>query len=289
MTTPQYNLYSGLLWFLTNNKITEMKKLLIISVMLFPCIYTMGQAPQTNKQTPPSFKIPEEAKGMVPAMTEIWDPEVKVIQPGVTNSEAPSDAIVLFNGTDVNAEWSDMQGNPTKWIIKDGSLISVRGAGFIKSKRKFGNCQLHIEWATPTEVSGESQGRGNSGVFLQELYEVQVLDSYNNRTYRNGQAGSLYKQYAPLVNVCKKPGEWQTYDIIYTAPTFGNDSTVYVTPPRVTVLQNGVLVQNNVILRGPTEYIGIPEYFIKKHGPGSIELQDHGNPVAYRNIWIREL
>jgi len=257
--------------------------------MFFSCLYGMGQTQQTNKPAPPSFKIPAEAKGMVPAMTEIWDPEVKVIQPGATNSEAPSDAIILFNGKDVDAEWTDLQGNPTKWIIKDGSLISVKGAGFIKTKRKFGNCQLHIEWATPSEVIGESQGRGNSGVFLQDLYEVQVLDSYNNRTYKNGQAGSLYKQYAPLVNVCKKPGEWQTYDIIYTAPTFGNDSTVYVTPPRVTVLQNGVLIQNNVVLRGPTEYIGIPEYFIKKHGPGSIELQDHGNPVAYRNIWIREL
>jgi hypothetical protein len=173
--------------------------------------------------------------------------------------------------------------------VKDGALISVKGAGYIKSKRKFENFQLHIEWKTPSEVTGESQGRGNSGVFLQELYEIQVLDSYNNRTYRNGQAASMYKQYAPLVNVCRKPGEWQTYDVIYTAPTFGTDSTIYVTPPRVTVLQNGVLVQNNVVLRGPTEYIGIPEYFVKKHGPGSIELQDHGNPVGYRNIWIREL
>ena len=164
-----------------------------------------------------------------------------------------------------------------------------QGTGVIKSKRKFSNFQLHIEWKTPSEVTGESQGRGNSGVFLQELYEVQVLDSYNNRTYRNGQAGSIYKQYPPLVNTCKKPGEWQSYDIIFTAPVFGNDSTVFAIPPRVTVIQNGVLVQNNVSLRGPTEYIGIPEYFIKKHGPGSLVLQDHGNPVAYRNIWIREL
>jgi hypothetical protein len=262
-----------------------MKKLLIISSMLLACIYATGQTPQTAQPAATKYPVPEK---MTPGMTEIWEPEVTIIQPGATNSDAPSDAIVLFNGTDAN-EWSDLQGNPTKWIVKDGALYSVRGAGMIKTKRKFGNFQLHIEWKTPSDVSGESQGRGNSGVYLQDLYEVQVLDSYNNRTYRNGQAGSLYKQYPPLVNVCKKPGEWQTYDIIYTAPTFGNDSTIYVTPPRVTVLQNGVLVQNNSALRGPTEYIGIPEYFIRKHGPGSIELQDHGNPVAYKNIWIREL
>lgn len=222
-------------------------------------------------------------------MTEIWDPEVKIIQPPATNGDAPSDGIILFNGGDISQEWSDNDGNPSKWIVSDGALISVKGAGVIKSKRKFSSFQLHIEWKTPSEVSGESQGRGNSGVFLQELYEIQVLDSYNNRTYRDGQAGSLYKQSAPLVNVSRKPGEWQSYDVIYTAPTFNKDSVTYYTPPRVTVLHNGVLVQNNVSLRGPTVNSGIPEYFIKKHGPGSLVLQDHGNPVAYRNIWIREL
>jgi hypothetical protein len=159
----------------------------------------------------------------------------------------------------------------------------------LKTKRKFNDFQLHIEWRTPAEVQGESQNRGNSGVFLQGLYEVQVLDNYNNRTYRNGQAGSIYKQYVPLVNACRKPGEWQTYDIIYTAPRFASDSTVYFTPPRVTVLHNGVLIQNNVSLRGPTSYIGMPEYAVKKHGPGQLMLQYHGSPVAYRNIWIREL
>ena len=173
--------------------------------------------------------------------------------------------------------------------MKDGSLVCVKGSGVIKTKRKFSNFQLHIEWKTPSEVSGDGQGRGNSGIFMQELYELQVLDSYNNRTYRHGQAGSFYKQFAPLVNVSRKPGEWQTYDVIYTAPTFNNDTTTFFTPPRVTVLHNGVLVQNNVSLRGPTVYVGIPEYFIKKHGAGSLVLQDHGNPVAYRNIWMREL
>jgi hypothetical protein len=263
-----------------------MKKLLIISSILFTAVFSSGHAQQVAAPAPPR---PVDPNKMTPGMTEIWDPEVRIVQPGAKDSDAPSDAIVLFNGTDINSEWVDSKGNPSKWIVNDGNLISVKGSGYIQTKRKFSNVQLHIEWKTPSEVTGESQGRGNSGVFLQERYEVQVLDSYNNRTYRHGQAGSLYKQYAPLVNVSRKPGEWQSYDIIYTAPTFNSDTTTFYTPPRITVIHNGVLIQNNVSLRGPTEYIGIPEYFIKKHGPASLFLQDHGNPVAYRNIWIREL
>ncbi len=226
---------------------------------------------------------------MTPEMTEIMEPEVRVIIPGELPGMPPSDAIILFDGSSLDKEWTDSNGNPSKWTVKEGALVCVKGAGMIKTRRKFNDFQLHIEWKTPSEISGEGQGRGNSGVYLQELYEVQVLDSYNNRTYRHGQAGSLYKQYAPLVNACRKPGEWQTYDIIYTAPRFATDSSVYFTPPGVTVLHNGVLIQNNVSLRGPTLYIGIPEYSIRKHGPASLMLQDHGNPVAYRNIWIREL
>jgi hypothetical protein len=225
---------------------------------------------------------------MKPEMTEIWDPEVRVVTPGVTPLDAPSDAIILFNGTDINSEWTSGDGNPPKWLVENGAVTVQKGGGSIKTKRVFEDFQLHIEWRSPSEVVGTSQGRGNSGVFLQERYEIQILDNYNNRTYRNGQAGSIYKQNAPLVNACKAPGEWQTYDIIYTAPRFKDDGT-YFTPPVVTVLHNGVLVQNAVQLRGPTEYIGIPEYNIKKHGPGSIVLQDHGNPVSFRNIWIREL
>lgn len=257
-----------------------MKRILSVCLMLLLVNYFVRA--QQPVQKPTNDKI-------VPEMTEVWDPEVRIIQPGIRDSDPPSDAIVLFNGTDVNKEWEDSKGNPTKWLIQDGALVCVKGSGVIKTKRKFSNCQLHVEWKTPSDVQGESQGRGNSGVFMQELYEVQVLDSYNNRTYRHGQAGALYKQHAPLVNASRKPGEWQSYDIIYTAPTFGSDSITYMNPPRITVMHNGVLIQNNVSLRGPTVYIGIPEYFVKKHGPGSIVLQDHGNPVAYRNIWIREL
>lgn len=263
-----------------------MKKLFVISMVLCALAYNSGQAQQSVKPGPPKPANPDK---MTAGMTEIWDPEVKIIQPGVANSDAPSDAIVLFNGADINSEWIDDKGNQSKWVVKDGELLCVKGSGIIKTKRKFSNFQLHIEWKTPQEPIGESQGRGNSGIFLQELYEIQVLDSYNNRTYRHGQAGSIYKQFAPLVNASRGPGVWQSYDVIYTAPTFNNDTLTYFTPPRVTVLHNGVLIQNNVSLRGPTEYIGIPEYFIRKHGPGSLVLQDHGNPVAFRNIWIREL
>jgi len=224
---------------------------------------------------------------MKPEMTEIWDPEVTVVTPGETPANAPSDAIILFDGTNLTNEWVGERGGEPRWKVEDGCVTVVRGGG-IQTKRSFNDFQLHIEWRTPAEVVGESQGRGNSGIFFQGVYELQVLDNYNNRTYRNGQAGSIYKQYAPLVNVCKEPGIWQTYDVIFTAPRFRNDGT-YFTPPIVTVLQNGVLVQNHVSLRGPMVYVGIPEYFEKPHGAGPILLQEHGNPVSYRNIWIREL
>ncbi|WP_423127859.1 3-keto-disaccharide hydrolase [Gaoshiqia sp. Z1-71] len=231
------------------------------------------------------FEMPK----MVPEMTEIWDPEVALVTPGETPLNAPSDAIILIGeGIDLGYEWTNDAGENPGWDYENGVATVKRGTGGIKTKRQFKDFQLHVEWRTPAEVVGESQGRGNSGIFLQGIYEVQVLDNYNNRTYRNGQAGSIYKQHAPLVNACKEPGVWQTYDIIYTAPRFNDDGS-YFTHPRITVIQNGVLVQNHVVVRGPTEYIGIPEYSVKPHGNGPISLQDHGNPVSFRNIWIREL
>lgn len=225
-------------------------------------------------------------EGGDPKLSEVWQPVPRVVTPGKTSQDAPSDAIVLFNGKDFS-QWQSAKGGDVKWKLKDGYMQVTPGAGIIQTKSPFGDCQLHIEWRTPDTVRGEGQGRGNSGIFLMGLYELQVLDNYNNRTYSNGQAGSMYKQSMPLVNVCRPPGEWQTYDIIFTAPRFNNDSTLK-SPARITVLQNGVLVQNNFSLWGGTEYIGIPVYkMVPEKLP--LALQDHGNPVCYRNIWIREL
>lgn len=224
--------------------------------------------------------------GMKPEMTEVWEPEVAIVTPGEKYGDAPSDAIVLFDGSNLN-EWTNDNGAPAQWIVKDG-VVTV-GQSQLKTKRRYGSVQMHVEWRSPSVVKGESQGRGNSGVIFNDgRYEVQILDNYDNRTYRNGQAASVYKQYAPLVNVSKKPGEWQTYDIIFEQPHFNEDGS-YLVPPKITVLHNGVLVQHNVVLRGPTAYIGMPEYQIEKHGPGFITLQNHGDAVSFRNIWLREL
>jgi hypothetical protein len=253
-----------------------MRKIGIISCLL--CFSaTFGVFAQTDGPMP-----------MKPEMTEIWEPEVRVVTPGTTPMDPPSDAIVLFDGSNLEKEWTSGEGGAPGWNVENGYVTVVKGTGSIKTKRVFEDFQLHIEWRAPEEVKGQGQGRGNSGVFLQDRYEVQVLDSYNNRTYHNGQAGSVYKQHSPLVNACKEPGQWQTYDIIYTAPRFNDDGT-YFTPPKITVLHNGVLVQNHVHVRGPTIYTGMPEYNIEKHGPGSISLQDHGDAVSFRNIWVREL
>lgn len=221
-----------------------------------------------------------------PEDTEVWEPEPEVVTPGTTSQQPPSDAIVLFDGSDLS-QWVGNEGGAATWKVEGDAMTVVKGTGAIRTKEGFGSVQLHIEWRTPSEVVGESQGRGNSGIFLQDRYEVQVLDNYNNRTYSNGQAGSIYKQHIPLVNACRPPGEWQTYDIIYKAPEFDAQGKL-VKPAYVTVIQNGVLVQNNVELRGPTQYIGQPKY--EAHDDKlPIQLQDHGNPVSFRNIWIREL
>lgn len=220
-----------------------------------------------------------------PKATEVWEPVPKMVTTAA-NNQTPSDAIVLFNGKDLS-EWSSMDGSAAKWKMDDNAMVVTKGTGNIRTKHGFGDCQLHIEWATPAVVEGQGQGRGNSGIFLMGNYEVQVMDSYNNPTYSNGQAGSIYKQYIPLVNASRKPGEWQTYDIIFNAPHFNDDGSLKA-PAFVTVLYNGVLVQNHVQIKGGTVNIGQPTY--KKHGDKEpIVLQDHGNPVRYRNIWIREI
>ncbi|MDR2388687.1 MAG: DUF1080 domain-containing protein [Tannerellaceae bacterium] len=224
---------------------------------------------------------------MRPGMSEYWTPQPEVVTPGVAQA-APSDAIVLFDGKDLSA-WETPKGEPAQWTVHEGVFTVDKKTGDIQTRQKFENFQLHIEWQIPEQITGRGQARGNSGVYLQGLYEIQILDCYNNETYVNGQTGSVYKQTPPLVNVMRKPGEWNVYDIIYSAPIFKEDGA-YRIPPYVTVLQNGVLLQNHTAILGTTEYIGFPR--VVKHGPGPIILQSHGDPsppISFRNIWIREL
>jgi hypothetical protein len=228
--------------------------------------------------------IAQETPTLDPKLTEVWAPKPPVVTPGA-GTAPPSDAIVLFDGNDLNA-WLGDNGKVPGWKVADGAMTVTPGTGTLHSKQKFGDVQLHLEWRAPAVVKGEGQGRGNSGVFLMGLYEVQVLDSYQNETYVNGQAGSLYKQSPPMVNASLPPGEWQTYDIIFMAPEF-TEKGMLKAPARVTVIHNGVLIQHNFELRGPTEYDRIPMY--KSHGKGPLQLQDHGDLVSYRNIWVREL
>jgi hypothetical protein len=218
-----------------------------------------------------------------------WErPAPKVVTPGESNLPlaAPSDAIVLFDGSNLDG-WCDPEGKPTKWKIVDGVMESVPGSGYVFTRQAFGDVQLHVEWSSPSKVEGRSQGRGNSGVFLMGLFEVQVLDSFENRTYADGQAAAVYGQYPPLVNASRGPGQWQSYDIIFHRAKFDarGDLTDKAT---ITVLHNGVLVQDNTHPFGPTSWILHHEY--KDIGPKApLSLQDHGNPVRYRNIWVREL
>jgi hypothetical protein len=221
-----------------------------------------------------------------PKLTEVWNPVPRVVSPGKTSVDPPADAIVLFNGKDFS-NWRSVEGSEIGWKLENDAMTVSGKTGDIQTNQGFGDCQLHIEWRTPAEVKGNGQGRGNSGIFFMGRYELQVLDSYKNSTYSNGQAGSIYKQHIPLVNACRPPGEWQSYDVIFTAPHFNSDSTLK-SQARITVFQNGVLIQNNIGLWGNTVYIGIPKYEVH-HDKEPLILQDHGNPVSYRNIWIREL
>ncbi|MEO7309693.1 MAG: DUF1080 domain-containing protein [Chitinophagaceae bacterium] len=222
-----------------------------------------------------------------PTITEIWNPVPKVIEAGKSYGGASSDAIVLYSTKKDSSNWSGINGKPFGWLADDSSLTVMPSKGDIQTKQAFGDCQLHIEWRTPLGVKGTGQDRGNSGIFFMGRYELQVLDNFNNVTYSNGQAGSIYKQRMPLVNVCRKPGEWQTYDVIFTAPVF-YDNGMLKSAARITVLQNGVLVQNNVEIWGATTYIGVAKY--EKHSSKEpLILQDHSHKVSYRNIWVREL
>ena len=250
-----------------------------------------------SAQTAAAPPAPQKGGRGNPKDTEVWEPVPKVITPGATNLAPPSDAIVLFDGKNLD-EWVMNRGKtPANWTVADGVLTVKKGpgSGNIETKRTFKNYQLHVEWRIPENITGKDQARGNSGVFLASTgggdagYELQVLDSYNNPTYVNGQAGSIYKQAIPLVNPNRKPGEWQSYDVVWTAPVFNEDGTVK-TPAYATVFFNGVLVQNHFELKGETLFIGQP--FYKKYDRAPIKLQAHGDPsepVSFRNIWVREL
>jgi len=229
--------------------------------------------------------------------TEFYTPVPEKVTPGKTPADAPSDAIKLFDGKDLS-QWvmTDDRSKPATWKVANGILTVDKKSGNIETKESFTDYQLHLEWRVPANITGEGQARGNSGLFLASIgkgddgYELQILDNYENKTYTNGMAGSIYKQTTPLANPSRKPGEWQTYDVLWTAPTFNEDSTMK-TPAKVTVLFNGVVVQNNFELKGPTQYVGQPAYR-KAHGASPIKLQAHGDksePLSFRNIWVREI
>jgi hypothetical protein len=262
------------------NLIVMKKTVSLITVFIFLCTVKTN-AQQTMKHED----------------TEFYTPVPKVVTPGKSYGVAPSDAIILFNGNNLD-KWvmADDTTKAAEWFVKKDIFTVNKKSGNIQTKQSFLNYQLHIEWKIPKDIHGEGQARGNSGLFLSSLgkgdagYELQIMDSYNNPTYVNGQAGSIYKQYAPLVNANFPPGEWQSYDVIWTAPLFNLDGSLK-SAAYVTVFFNGILIQNNVELKGPTLYVGLPSYKIA-HGAAPIKLQAHGDksePVSFRNIWVREL
>ncbi len=256
-----------------------MKKMLLMAAVLMMAASASAQKKEYPKQ-----------EKMKPGMSEYWTPQPQVVTPGdQKTASAPSDAIVLFDGKDLSA-WTNGDGTAEAgWTVKKGIVTVDKKKGDIVTKEKFGSFQLHLEWRVPEGITGESQARGNSGVFLQDKYEIQILDCYQNETYVNGMTGSIYKQTPPLVNAMRKPGEWNVYDIIYTAPVFKEDGT-YLYHPYVTVIQNGVVLQNHTEIWGTTEYIGWPR--TERHAEGPIRLQSHGDPsapISFRNIWIRKM
>ena len=253
-----------------------MKKQFLVLASLFACIHFASAQKKINIDS-------------LAGLLEVWV-NVPVVTPGQMNTDAPSDATILYNGNGLGA-FQKKDGSAAGWRIDaDGAVTDIKGAGDLITKEAFGSCQLHIEFREPAEVKSSGQGRGNSGVYIMGKYEIQVLDSYNNPTYSNGQAGAVYKQHVPLVNASRKPGEWQSYDIIFIAPLFKENGDLE-SPARVTVIHNGVLIQNNVTILGPTDWVMKPKY--EKHAAKlPLMLQDHGddgNPISYRNIWIRNL
>ena len=261
--------------------------LLLFSLVFIACQNNKTDS-TTEVQEPKSTEATMEKEPTKPEETELYEPVPPKVVPGASGA-APSDAIVLFDGKDLNQWESAVDSTEAKWILNaDGSMTVADKTGDIQTKQSFGSVQLHIEWRSPAEIQGENQSRGNSGVFLQNRYEVQVLDNNDNPTYVNGQVGSIYKQSIPLAMASVPSGEWNTYDIIFHAPEF--DSAGKRTKAgTLTVIHNGVLIQDHFEIQGTTEYIGWPKN--TAHGKAPIKLQDHGDNsrVSYRNIWVREL
>ncbi len=266
-----------------------------VTALTMPLSAQQAAAPQGTQPQPAAAAQTAAERAAQAKLTEVWEPVPPVVAPGKTNVDPSSDAIVLFDGTNLN-EWVSVKDkSPAGWIVENGVMTVKKSAGNIETKRTFKNYQLHLEWRTPENITGSDQARGNSGLFLASTgagdggYELQILDSYNNKTYVNGQAGAIYKQGIPLANAMRKPGEWQTYDVVWTAPTFNADGSVK-TPAYVTAFHNGVLIQDHFELKGETVYIGKPEY--KAYDRAPIKLQAHGDPsppISFRNIWVREL
>jgi hypothetical protein len=263
-----------------------MKKLLILTIPFMAASFIANAQAKTQDQS--------DAEEKAAAKTEIYSPVPRVVTPGASFSDAPSDAIILFDGTNLNQWVTTKDSTAPKWTLTDNYMTVNKASGDIQTRASFSDYQLHIEYRIPSDITGSGQGRGNSGIFLAALpwgaggYELQVLDNYKNSTYVNGQAGSIYKQSPPLINACRKPGEWQSFDVIWTAPRFENG--IIKSLARVTVFHNGVLVQNNTTILGDTPWIGVPTY--RAHGPAPIKLQAHGDksePLSYRNIWVRPL
>ena len=281
-----------------NHALSNLKR--VRPAIALAALVAMPLASAHDDLTKPEIKVEKKRDGLymyidgvkVHETDTMKQPLPKVVTPGAVVGAPPSDAVVLFDGSEKSFKenWSDTKGGASKWKIVDGAMESVRGAGYIQSKAKFGSCQLHIEWASPAQVKGNGQGRGNSGVFLMGTYEVQVLDSFENQTYADGQAGALYGRSKPLVNVSRGPGEWQSYDIIFHRPLFDKDGKVS-RRATFTVLHNGVLIQDHTVLSGGTGWQGphaASDY--KAHADKlPISMQDHGNPVRFRNVWVREL
>lgn len=280
-----------------------MKKVAYLPVLALIILAGCQNQPANNQndkltaKDSPQFQIgiPPGNDTMKHEQTEFYTPVPPVVTPGKMNSESPEGAVVLFDGKDLNS-WVSANDNtkPADWTVSDGIFTVKPGTGNIETKQKFDDYQLHLEWREPVEDTAKHKGQdyGNSGLFLASLgkgdagYELQILDSYQATTYSNGQCGSIYKQYAPLVNACRPPGQWQTYDVIWHAPKFNSDSSLK-SPATLTAFQNGILIQDHAVLKGVTLYVGHPYYL--KHGPSPIKLQDHHHLVSFRNIWVRPL